>query len=160
MPSGLPHSGSWGFSNPALSRLALNERFAGLSRLRTTMSRERTRLVNRLHKTLEDTHLKLSSVLTDSMGQTGRHILGAILRGEEDPAVLADLALRRAASKRDALALALRGRVSDHHRLLLRELLEMIQHHDQAMYRLDQEIEERLRPYEPLIQRQGAHSWL
>lgn len=70
------------------------------------MTGERTRLVNRLHKTLEDTHLKLSSVLTDIMGQTGRHILGAILRGEEDPAVLADLALRRAASKRDALALA------------------------------------------------------
>jgi transposase len=108
--------------------------------------------VNRLHKTLEDTNLKLSSVLTDIMGQTGRHILGAIIRGEEDPAVLADLALRRAASKRDALALALRGRVSDHHRLLLRELLEMIQHHDQAIYRLDQQIEERLRPYDPLIQ--------
>ena len=63
-----------------------------LTRLRTTMSRERTRLVNRLHKTLEDTNLKLSSVLTDIMGQTGQHILLAILRGEEDPAVLADLA--------------------------------------------------------------------
>lgn len=47
----------------------------------------------------------------------------------------------------------LSGRVSDHHRLLLRELLEMIQHHDQAIYRLDQKIEEHLRPYEPLIQR-------
>jgi transposase len=49
--------------------------------------------------------------------------------------------------------LALRGGVSDPHRLLLRELLEMIQHHDQAMSRLDKEIEERLRPDEPLIQR-------
>jgi transposase len=37
--------------------------------------------------------------------------------------------------------------------LLLRELLEMIQHHDQVIYRLDQEMEEHLRPYEPLIQR-------
>ncbi len=70
------------------------------------MTGERTRLVNRLHKTLEETNLKLSSVLTDIMGQTGQHILGAILRGEEDPTTLADLALRRAASKRDALALA------------------------------------------------------
>jgi transposase len=120
------------------------------------MTAERTRLVNRLHKTLEDTNLKLSAVLTDIMGQTGQHILGAILRGEEDPTVLADLALRRAASKRDALVLALRGRVNDHHRLLFRELLEMIQHHDQAISRLDQEIEERLRPTAPLIQRLDA----
>ena len=47
----------------------------------------------------------------------------------------------------------LSGRVSDHHRLLLRELLGMIRHHDQAISRLDQEIEERLRPLEEQIQR-------
>jgi len=52
------------------------------------------------------------------------------------------------------------GERVDHHRLVLRELLEMIQHHDQAMYRLVRRIEERLGPSEPLIQRQGAHSWL
>lgn len=127
-----------------------------LTRLRTTMIGERTRLVNRLHKTLEDTNMKLSSVLTDIMGQTGQHILAALISGEEDPAVLADLALRRAASKRDTLALALRGRVSDHHRLLLRELLEMIQFHDQTISRLDQEMGERLRPYDPLIQQLDA----
>jgi hypothetical protein len=59
-------------------------------------------------------------VLTDIRGQTGQHILGAVVRGEEDPTVLANMALRRAANKRDALVLALRGRVNDHHRLLLR----------------------------------------
>ncbi len=127
-----------------------------LTRLRTTMTAERTRLVNRLHKTLEDTNLKLSSVLTDIRGQTGQHILGAVVRGEDDPIVLANMALRRAARKRDALVLALRGRVNDHHRLLFRELLEMIQHHDQAISRLDKEIEERLRPTAPLIQRLDA----
>src|SRR5258708_22939923 len=127
-----------------------------LTRLRTTLSQERTRLINRLHKVLEDTNLKLSSVLTDIRGQTGQHILGAVVRGEDDPTVLADLALRRAARKRDALVLALRGRVNDHHRLLFRELLEMIQHHDQAISRLDKEIEERLRPTAPLIQRLDA----
>jgi transposase len=62
------------------------------------MTGERTRLVNRLHKPLQETKLKLSSVLTDLMGQTGQHILGALLRGEEDPTALADLALRRAES--------------------------------------------------------------
>lgn len=127
-----------------------------LTRLRTTLTQERTRLVNRVHKLLEDANLKLSSVLTDIMGQSGQHILGAILRGEEDPTVLADMALRRAANKREALVLALRGRVSDHHRLLLRELLEMIRHHDQAILRLDTIIEERLRPYDAQIQRLDA----
>jgi hypothetical protein len=79
--------------------------------------------VNRLHKTLEDTALSLSSVLTDIMGKSGQRILSALLRGEEDPVVLADLALGRAMSKRDASFQALRGRLSDHHRLLLQELL-------------------------------------
>jgi transposase len=124
--------------------------------LRTTLSQERTRLINRLHKVLEDTNLKLSSVLTDIRGQTGQHILGAVVRGEDDPIVLANMALRRARNKRDALVLALRGRVNDHHRLLLRELLEMIQQHDQAIARLDAEIEERLRPYDEQIRRLDA----
>jgi transposase len=69
---------------------------------------------------------------------------------------LAHLALRRAASKREALELALRGQVREQHRLLLRELLEAIQSHDQAIYRLDQDIEERLRPVEEHIQRLDA----
>src|SRR2546428_8881296 len=127
-----------------------------LTRTRTTLTQERTRLINRVHKVLEDANLKLSSVLTDIMGQTKQHILAAIIRGEEDPTVLADMALRRAANKRDALALALCRRVSEHHRLLLRELLQMIGHHDQAIVRLDHEIEERLHPYDPLIQQLDA----
>ncbi len=52
--------------------------------------------------------------------------------------------------------LALCGRVNEHHRVLLRELLEMIQHHDQAMFRLDKEIEERLHPFEKQIQQLDA----
>jgi transposase len=127
-----------------------------LTRLRTTLTAERTRLVNRLHKTLEDTNLKLSSVLTDIMGKTGQQILFALLRGEEDPAVLADLALGRAMSKRDALTQALRGHISDHHRLLLQELLSLIERHTRGISQLDREIEEWLRPYEALITRLDA----
>jgi transposase len=127
-----------------------------LTRLRTTLTAERTRLVNRLHKTLEDTNLKLSSVLTDIMGKTGQQILFALLRGEEDPAGLADLALGRAMSKRDALTHALRGHISDHHRLLLQELLSLIERDTRGISQLDREIEERLRPYEALIKRLDA----
>lgn len=127
-----------------------------LTRLRTTLIAERTRLVNRLHKTLEDTNLKLSSVLTDIMGKSGQQILSALLRGKEDPGVLADVALGRAMSKRDALAQALQGRLRDHHRLLLQELLSLIERHDRGISRLDKEIAERLRPEEALIERLDA----
>lgn len=90
------------------------------------------------------------------MGKSGQQILTALLRGEEDPVVLAGLALGRAMSKRDALAQALRGRLSDHHRLLLQELLSLIAQHDRGISRLDKEIKERLRPDEALIQRLDA----
>jgi transposase len=127
-----------------------------LTRLRTTMIQERTRLINRLQKVLEDANLKLSSALSDVMGQTSRQILFALLGGEEDPVVLANLALRHAPKKRELLEQALRGLVSDHHRLLLRELLELIDRHEQAIMRLDQNIAERLKPLEEKIERLDA----
>jgi transposase len=145
-----------GLLNPSFIPPRFQRELRQLTRVRTTLGQERTRLINRVHKTLEDTNLKLSSVLTDLRGQTGQHILGAVVRGEDDPIVLANMALRRAKSKRDALELALHGQVTDHHRLLLRELLEMIQQHDQAIARLDAEVAERLRPYEEQIQRLDA----
>jgi transposase len=127
-----------------------------LTRLRTTLTQERTRLINRLQKVLEDANLKLTSVLSDVMGQTSRQILAAIIGGEEDPTMLADLALRRAPNKRDALVSALKGQVSEHHRFLLRELFDLIQQHEQAIFRLDQELAERLQPLEETIQRLDA----
>ncbi len=127
-----------------------------LTRLRTTLTQERTRLINRLQKVLEDANLKLTSVLSDVMGQTSRQILSAIIAGEENPTVLADLALRRAPKKRDALVLALKGQVSEHHRFLLRGLLDLIHQHEQAISRLDQDLVERLQPLEEMIQRLDA----
>jgi transposase len=127
-----------------------------LTRLRTTLTQERTRLINRLQKVLEDANLKLTSVLSDVMGQTSRQILEAIIRGEENPSVLADMALRRAPKKRDALVLALKGQVRDHHRFLLREILDLIHQHEQAIFRLDQDLIERLKPQEETIQRLDA----
>ena len=127
-----------------------------LTRLRTSLTQERTRLINRLQKVLENANLKLSSVLSDVMGQTSRQILGAIVGGEENAEVLADFALRRAPKKRDLLAQALRGQTNNHHRFLLRELLTLIQQHEQAITRLDQDIAERLQKQEATIERLDA----
>jgi transposase len=127
-----------------------------LTRYRSSLKQERTRHVNRVHKLLEETNIKLSSVFADMMCKTGRAILHALARGEANPEVLADLALQWAPEKRDALVPALTGCMRAHHRFLLQELLGMIESLERAIGRLDHEIEERLRPQQATIERLDA----
>ncbi len=127
-----------------------------LTRYRTSLKQERTRHVNRIHKLLEETNLKLSSVFGDLMCKTGRAILHELAAGEANPEVLADLALLRAPHKRDALVPALQGCMRAHHRFLLQELLEMVQTLERAIGRLDHEIEERLQPQKELMEQLDA----
>lgn len=124
-----------------------------LTRYRTTLLQERSRLANRLQKVLEDANLKLASVISDVLGQTGRLILRALARGENDEEKLADLALPRLAHKRAAIAQSLQGRFRPHHRFLHGELLDTIEYHDRAIGRLDAQIEEHMHPFEETIQR-------
>jgi transposase len=73
-----------------------------------------------VQKTLEDAGIKLDSVATDVLGASGRAMLAALVGGERDPQVLAELARGRLRSKLPQLRQALRGRFGDHHALLLR----------------------------------------
>ncbi len=118
-----------------------------LTRYRASLVEERTREFNRIQKVLEDANLKLASVATDVMGVSGRTMLDAIVAGEEDPEVLAELARGRLRRKHAALVEALRGRVRDHHRILLRSLLAHVDHLDRAIAELSAEIGRRLEPY-------------
>lgn len=124
-----------------------------LTRYRTTLTQERARLSNRLHKLLEEANLKLSSVISELLGKSGRLILYAIANGETDPEKLADLALPCLVKKRAALVQALSGSLREHHRFVLRELLDAIEYHDRAIARLDQRIEEQVRPFQETIER-------
>ena len=124
--------------------------------MRTTLTQERTRFINRLQKVLENANLKLTSVLSDVMGQTSRQILQAIVAGGDNPDVLADFALRRVPNKREPLVLALSGRTSEHHRLLLRELFTLIRRQEQAITRLDQDIAQRLETVKEQIEHLDA----
>jgi transposase len=119
---------------------------AASSRNEPAMSTASTRV-------LEETNIKLSSIFADLMCKTGRDILHALADGEANPQVLADLALLRAAHKRDALVPALQGCMRTHHRFLLQELLGMLEMLERAIGRLDQEIEERLRPQKEVLER-------
>ena len=97
-----------------------------LTRARTMMTRERGREIQRLEKLLEDAGIKLSSVATDITCVSGRLMLRALIEGQHDPAVLADLAKRRLCAKIPELTEALTGRFSDHHAFLAGMYLDAI----------------------------------
>lgn len=124
-----------------------------LTRYRTSLVEERARLVNRLQKVLEDTNLKLASVATDLTGKSARGMLEALLAGETDPQVLAELALGRMREKRALLEQALVGRLRPHHRFLISELLAQIDYLDEAITRVSQEVAQRMRPFEAKVNR-------
>lgn len=96
------------------------------TRLRSDLVKERTRHKQRVEKLLEDALVKLSSVATDIFGVSGRAMLAALIAGERDPEVLAELARQRLRAKIPALREALVGRFDDHHADLLAMLLRQV----------------------------------
>jgi transposase len=127
-----------------------------LTRTRMRLLQERTRLVNRIQKVLEDANLKLASVVTDIMGVTGQAILRALVAGQEDPECLAHLAQGSLVKKQELLKAALQGKLTPHHRMLLEELLRLIATLDHSIARFDREVAERLRRFDALIERIDA----
>lgn len=115
-----------------------------LTRHRSTLVAERARIVNRLQKVLEDTNIKLASVAKDITGISARKMLQALLDGERDPTVLAELARGRMRSKRKLLEQALCGRMREHHVFLIAEHLDHLDYLDESIARFTTEINERL----------------
>jgi transposase len=115
-----------------------------LTRYRSTLVQDRARTLNRLQDVLEDANLKLASVVTDIYGVSARAMLAAILAGERDVAVLANMARGRLRTKRDQLKEALEGRVTAHHSFLLTEHLSTLEYLDEAIERVSGEIAQRL----------------
>jgi transposase len=124
-----------------------------LTRYRTALVRERSDEINRLHKTLEGANIKLSSVASDLMGQSGRRMLAALAAGTTDAGELADLAKDKLRQKLPALERALAGRMGAHQRFLLQRQLAHIEFLEQAIEQVSTEIEERLRPFEAELER-------
>jgi transposase len=118
-----------------------------LTRARTAITRERSREVQRLEKLLEDAGIKLSSVASDIMGVSGRAMLEALISGDRDPVVLADLARRRMRVKIPLLTEALAGRFSAHHAFLARTHLDLIDQHTAAINAITGRIEEVIEPF-------------
>ena len=127
-----------------------------LTRYRTQLANEKVRTVNRIHKVLEDANIKLSSVATDVLGVSGRAMLEALIRGEEDPVKLADLAQRRLRGKIPQLEKALQGRLTQHHRFMLQLLSKQLTEQEGLIDELDRKIEEQTRPLAAEIDRLDA----
>ena len=124
-----------------------------LTRYRKRLVQDRTREAQRVEKVLEDTGIKLSAVVSSVLTKSARAMIDALIAGERDPEVLAELAQGRMRSKLGELTLALRGRFRDHHALLLGVHLAHIDQLDQHIATIDARVEARTAPFA----RQFAH---
>jgi transposase len=117
-----------------------------LTRHRSTLLAERSREVKRLEKELEDAGIKLSSVATDILGVSGRLMLQALINGERDPMVLAELAKARMRRRIPDLIEALVGNFGEHHAFLCRLHLQRIDQITATVEELSARISEAMAP--------------
>ena len=117
------------------------------------LTEERTRAIQRLEKVLQDAGIKLTSVASTILGKTGRAILAALLAGEEDPAVLAELAKGRLRPKIPALREALTHRFRlEHHGVLIAQMLAHIDFLESSIAETYQRVEVLLRPVADMVE--------
>lgn len=127
-----------------------------LIRYRVGLIRQRTQVAQRIQKLLEGANIKLSSVVSDITGVSGRAILDALANGTSAPEALAERAQGRLVRKRAELTAALQGGFAAHQRLVLASQLRHLDFLDDELSQLNAEVSERLRPHEALIERLDA----
>jgi transposase len=127
-----------------------------LVRYRRNLIRQRAQVVNRIQQVLEGANIKLSSVATDITGASGREMLKALAEGDDDPQHLAALAKGRLRNKGLELVQALKGMMGPHQRMLLQSQLRHLDFLAQEIAQLDQEVEQRMGPFEEAIQAADA----
>jgi transposase len=123
-----------------------------LTRTRKQISREVVEHTQRIQKVLETCNIKLASVASNILGKSGRAMLEAMVAGESDPVKLASLARGTLKGKRGKLMEALRGRVREHHRMLISTHLRLIDSLQASIAELEQRIEEELRPFAKAVE--------
>ncbi len=122
-----------------------------LTRYRKSVIEERGRETQRLHKVLEDAGVKLSSVASSVLTKSGREMIDALIAGQRDPAVLAEMAKGRMRSKIPELQDALAGRFNEHHALLCRAMLARVDQADATIAELTDRIVELQHPHEAAV---------
>jgi transposase len=128
-------------------------RLRDLIRYRKKLVEDRAREVQRIQKLLETASIKLDSVATDVVGKSSRRMLEALIAGERNPDVLAEMALTRMRPKIPELRLALEGRFSEHHALMARMHLDHIDHLSESIDRLDRQVVVEIAPFDEQVKR-------
>ena len=122
-----------------------------LTRYRTKLVQYQSSIANRIQRLLEQCNVKLASVASDVLGVSALAMLRALAAGETNPQRMADLAKKQLRKKIPALQLALEGCLLPHHRFLLADMLEELDHIGSKIARLEQAIEEQMRPYQKAV---------
>ncbi len=143
-PSFVPEAATQGWRPKAVNRALL--------RTRKQLVREQASHVQRLQKTLEDANIKLSSVLTNIMGKSGRTIIEALVEKQTDPEGLLALVQKGVKAPAERIKAALTGRVTDRHRFLLRLHLRQIDALDAALAEIDAEVDRGLDPFRQAVE--------
>lgn len=123
-----------------------------LTRTRKQLVRQIARHTLRLQKTLEDANVKLTGVISNLLGTSGRAILKALIAGETDPERLLEHTTGRLKAPRERLLEGLRGTVTDHHRFMLRLHLRQIDSLESGVHQLERHMEKLLRPFRERVE--------
>jgi transposase len=143
----------WGLCTPSLVHPKPIRQLRDLTRYRRSLIRERTREKQRAEKLLEDAQIKLSSVISDIFGVSGRAMLEALISGQCSPKVLADMACGKMRSKIAVLEEALTGHFEDHHGFLLRSMLAHIDSVNAQIDQVTTRIQAVIAPLAPAVTR-------
>jgi transposase len=149
----LAHLVRYGLIRPSVVPTPMMRQLREYTRLRRTLVEERTSTRNRILRLLETANIKLASFASDVFGVSGSLMLDALIEGEQQPEQMASLAKGVLRKKRNDLSLALRGRMEEHHRYLLRLHRDRIAQIDHTIAQLDARIEEHLRAVESTVTR-------
>jgi transposase len=120
-----------------------------LTRYRVDLVAEAGAERNRAEKLLEDAQIKLSVVVSDLFGMSGRAMMAALIAGQRDPHNLAELARASLRRKIPALQEALTGHFTDHHGFLLGKMISRIEAIEADIREVDARIEAHLAPFRP-----------
>ena len=136
-----------GMCRPSLVQPPEIRRLRDLTRYRRALVQDRTREQQRVEKLLEDAQIKISSVLSNVHGVSGRAMMEALIAGQRDPRTLAKLAKAGARKKTEALEEALRGFFTDHHATILQMMLDNTDRISAQIATLDARIAEAISPF-------------
>ncbi|HEV2133364.1 MAG TPA: IS110 family transposase [Terracidiphilus sp.] len=128
------------------------QQMRALLRTRKQFVRERAGHVQRIQKTLEDANIKLDSVISNVVGVSGRRMLQGLIAGQTDPQALAALAHERIRATAAELEASLRGRVTAHHRFLLKLHLDHLDAVEVAIARIDAEVNANVEPFRTAVE--------